>query len=136
MAVSPDDKYLAVYDGKRGLLIWDDGEGRLLHSLEEHYRASPSTVLSMSLDSKYVALANSAGVAIINLATGKREALIDQSPVAQIRWSPEGGPLTLVGAHHFYENKSRRMYNRHLSVTTWDWRKKRQISNFDTTPPQ
>ena len=133
---SPDDQYLAVFDGSAGLMIWNWSSGELLHAIDDVRHASYTTVMSFSPDSKLIALASVQWVEIVDVRSGELVAKRKEINGGRIRWSADGKTLTVISRHSYYEGGPEGLYNTVPAVHVWDWKNNKLLESMDSPSPK
>ena len=135
LAVSPNGRKLAVFDGIGALLIWDAVTGELLHRVESVRHESNSTVLRFSPDSKFIAVNAVTKTFIVDAEAGTLVQLEKGGNAAQFHWSEDGTRLTIVTGHSYYGGRMLPTYNHFPAVYEWEWRANKLLKSHSAPPP-
>lgn len=136
LAVSPNGRKLAVFDGIGALLIWDISTGQLLDRVESVRHESHSTVLRFSPDSRLIAVNAVTKTFVVDAEAGTLvQSLEKAGHAAQFHWSEDGTRLTIVTGHSLHGGRMRPTYNHFPAVHEWDWRANRLLKSHAAPPP-
>jgi dipeptidyl aminopeptidase/acylaminoacyl peptidase len=137
IGVSPDGNWTAACDDEAGLLVWSTATGELVHRVDDALIWSGSTVVRFSPDNRYVAFEGRQHVElviqVVDVQTGEIVSTLPQWSVADIHWSPDSQTLTAITGH-MYDGRFVPLYNIYPAVDVWDWRARKRVQSFATSP--